>query len=718
MTFSKILIGTLFSAFVISHSAEAQTKRTRKADNAFALVEFHDALELYKTAYKRASDKKEKQYISFKMALCAKNLGDYRKAENYFKRTVKMRYEDPIAILYLAQSQQALGKFDKAKENYEKYMTLVPGDKRADKGLANNNFAKDNMDDPTRYDVINLKRINSRYQDYSPVYAKKDFTSIFFTTAREGVTGNRKSDQTGQYYTDIYGTVLEKKKRRSSSRNKSAKKAERRWEPAKSLGDMGSGDGKETINTKHDEGPVTLTPKANLMFYAKSVHEKGEYEGRKIFMSKRKGGGWDEGTLVDIPVLNPENYEIIDFTHPAISPDGKRLYFVAELEGGYGGTDIYYTEYDKRKKKWTLPKNLGPKVNTKFLEAFPTVHLDGTLYFASMGHVGMGGYDMYKSTSDENGNFGNVKNLGYPLNSTYDDFGIVFKGNTQEEGLLTSNRKGGRGSDDIYKFKLLDAFFKVEGVVTDLEENLPLKGVQVKLEGTNGVVADVTTNEKGEFSFDEKYFVKDNDYTISIVQEGYNGNVKEFNTKNLTINDFEKTEDGFVYEIDATTSIMKSKIVKLPIILPHVEYDFGKATLRESAQKDLDLLVNVLNSHKELKLKLRSHTDHIGSDKRNNELSQERAQACVNYLVSKGISADRLTAVGMGEKEPYVLKKDLGSLKAGTSLTEKEVNKLKGKNNKVARQLNRRTDFAQMNDPEKEKAEAKLKKENEELGRY
>jgi peptidoglycan-associated lipoprotein len=717
MKFSKILIGTLFSAFVISQGAEAQTKRTRKADDAYALVDFNKALELYKSAYKRAADKKEKQYISYRMALCAKSLGDYRKAENYFKRTVKMRYEDPIAILYLAQAQQALGKFDLAKENYEKYRQLVPGDKRADKGIEDNEFARANMADPTRYDVVNLKRINSRYQDFSPAYSKKDYTAFLFTTAREEVTGGRESDQTGQYYTDIFGTQLEKKKRGSSRRKKKKAKAPR-WDKPVSLGALGKGDGKETINTKHDEGPISLTPKANVMYYSKSVHEKGTYEGRKIFMSKRKGGGWDEGILVDIPVQNPEQYDIIDFTHPAISPDGKRLYFIADLKGGFGGTDIYYSEYDKRKKKWTHPKNLGPKVNTPFLEAFPTVHVDGTLYFASMGHLGMGGYDMYKTTLDENGNFGDVKNLGYPINSTYDDFGIVFKGNTLEEGLLTSNRKGGRGHDDIYSFKLLDAFFDVQGQIMDLEEELPLKGVKVQLEASNGEVKEVMTDADGKFSFDRALFKKDQKYAITVDHKGYNGLVKEFNTENLTINDFEKTEEGYMYEIDLSSNLLKSDEVIVPIVLPHVEYDFGKASLRQSAEKDLDLLVNVLNAHPELKIKLRSHTDHIGSAERNLELSQQRAQACVDYLVSKGIDANRLKAEGKGKNEPYTLKKDLGNLKAGTVLTKEVVEKLKGNLNKQARQLNRRTDFSQLNDPEKEKEEERKRKEDAELGRY
>ncbi|MCT4664600.1 MAG: OmpA family protein [Flavobacteriales bacterium] len=719
MKFSKILFGLSLTSFLFAAEADAQTKRTKRADEAYSVVEFKKALDLYKDAYKRANDKKEKQYISYRMALCAKNIGDYRKAENYLKRTVKMRYEDPIALLELAQSQLALGKFDKAEENFKKYQKLVPGDKRAEQGLKSTDFARAQKANPTRYYLTNIKRVNTKYQDFSPAYAKKDYSSFLFTTAREGVVGNDIDYQTGGYFTDIYGTKLEKKKRKRSSRKKgkNAKKA-RRWEKAVSLGNMGSGKGEETINTRDAEGPISLTPKANIMFYAKSVFDKNQYEGRKIFTSKRKGGGWDEGTIVDIPVLNAENYDIIDFTHPAITPDGKRLYFVAKLKDSYGGTDIYYSEYDKRKKKWTTPKNLGPNVNTAFNEAFPTVHIDGTLYFASMGHVGMGGYDMFKSKMDENGNFQKAMNLEYPLNSTYDDFGIVFKGNTVEEGLMTSNRKGGRGSDDIYSFELLDVFFNIKGKVTEIEEGLPVKGAEITMESKDGVVGDIRTSDQGEFMVNPKFVEKGKEYVVTINAKGYEPFVKKISTKGLTVNDFEKTDKGYEYMFDNNISLIKKKEIIVPIVMPHVEYDFGKATLRNSAMQDLDALASVLKAHKELKVKLRSHTDHIGGEERNRELSQQRAQACVDYLVSKEISADRLVPVGMGESEPFTMKKDDGNLKAGTKLTEAFINTLSKKDQAKARQYNRRTDFGKANDPAKEAQDAKAKAEAEELGRY
>ncbi len=688
MKISKIFLGSALVLMAVS-TAVAQSKRTRKADAAYTNAEFHKAKELYKSAYSRSGDKNEKKYISFQMAQCARRTGNYRQAENYFKRTVKMRYDDPIALLYLAQAQQNLSKYEDAKENFTKYSSMVPGDVRGTEGFDGCVYALEMLGNPTQYIVENAKTLNSRGFDYSPAWGKKDYSVLFFATTREGVIGTRTSDQTGQYFADIWASEVEKKRKKRSRTAK--KKTGPKWVTPVSLGEFGSSDkGEETINTKHEEGSVSLNSRANVMYYSQAVYEKKQYEGRRIFVSKRKGGGWEEGTEVAFPAENADSTNFFDYTHPAIHPDEKTLFFVADLEGGYGGTDIWYSIYDKRKKKWTKPKNVGPEVNTAENEAFPTVHLDGTLFFASNGHSGLGGYDLYRAEM-KSSRYGNVKNMGSPINSSYDDFGLIFKGNDYKEGFMTSNRKGGKGLDDIYTVKLLGTLFKVHGQLIDQEKNEPMAGVTVKLEGTNGQVIDVTTDKEGNYSFDPEQLEKDVDYDLSFIADGFKGNVQNFSTKNLTINDFEKTDEGYLREVLVDASLIRDR---LPVVLPHIEYDFNSADLRPSAMTDLDHLARVLETNPELRIKLRAHTDHIGNESGNQELSQKRAQACVDYLISKGISAERLEAQGMGESEPYTMTEDDGYLKKATKLTAKYVTSIRYKKwSDKARQYNRRTDF-------------------------
>ncbi len=688
MKISKIFLGSALVLMAAS-TAVAQSKRTRKADAAYESAEFHKAKELYKTAYSRSGDKNEKKYISFQMAQCARRTGNYRQAENYFKRTVKMRYDDPIALLYLAQAQQNLAKYDDAKENFTKYSKIVPGDVRGNEGFEGCLYAMEMIANPTQYIVENAKTINSRGLDYSPAWGKKDYSVLFFSTTREGVIGTRTSDQTGQYFADIWATEIEKKRKKRSRSTK--KKEGPKWVSPVSLGEFGSSDkGEETINTKHEEGAVSLNPRANVMYYSRAVYEKKVYDGRRIFVSKRKGGGWEEGREIVFPYDNGDTTNFIDYVHPAIHPDEKTLFFVADLEGGYGGTDIWYSIYDKRKKKWTKPMNAGPEVNTEGNEVFPTVHLDGTLFFSSTGHSGLGGYDLFRAEMKTN-RYGDVKNMGVPVNSSYDDFGLIFKGNDYREGFMTSNRKGGKGLDDIYKVKLLGTLFKVHGQLIDTETNEPMPGVTVKLEGSNGQVIDVSTDKDGNYAFDPEQLEKDVDYDLSFIADGFKGNVQKFSTKNLTINDFEKTDEGYLREVEVNTELIRDR---LPVVLPHIEYDFSSADLRPSAMVDLDHLARVLQTNPELRIKLRAHTDHIGNDSGNQELSQKRAQACVDYLISKGIASERLEAEGMGESEPYTMTEEDGYLKKGKKLTAKYVMSIPFKRwSDKARQYNRRTDF-------------------------
>lgn len=687
MRFTKIAL-LFIASMAISSNTLGQGKQLKKAELAYDQYEFHKAIELYKRAYSKSSDRAQKIEMSFKLAECARRIGNYRQAESYYKRTIKMRYDDPVALLYLAMMQRNLGKYNDAIENFKLYSEKVPGDIRAQESIEACKLAKEWTENPTRYAVTNMKTINSKQDDRMPAFGNKDNTLLFFTTARKGVQGKKLSAQTGQYFTDIFVSELEKVKKRKGK----GKKAKPKWKEPQSIGDYLEIE--DIINTKADEGAVSLNERGNLMYFNRALMKKNEYNLPRVYSAVKKGGEWEEPTEINLPI--DSNYMVI---FPCLSPDEKTLFFVSNMPGGQGDFDIWMSEYNNRKDTWADPVNLGPEVNTPGREIAPYLHKDGTLFFSSKGHVGMGGYDIFRATQRPSGQFGKVKNMKYPINSSYDDFGVIFSGKDAMNGFITSNRKGGRGGDDIYEVKLADLKFKMEGMLIDEETTDPIKGVNVRIEGSDGSSFDAITNNKGYFSFGDEIISQGVEYEVTYTKDTYIDLVDTVTTQELTIHDFEITDEGYLYTIAVD---LKLKVYRLPIVLPLIEYDLGSAELRDMAIKDLDNLVGVLETNPDLRIQLRSHTDFRSGDEFNKELSQRRAEACVNYLIDQGIDASRLEALGMGEAEPYTLLKDRNGFKEGDVLSQEFIESIRSKRlREVAHQMNRRTDFRQIeSDPE------------------
>ena len=682
MRFTKILF-LLIASVAISQNTFAQSKLLKKASHAYENYEFYKAIDLYKRAYSKSSDRTQKIDLSFKLAECARRIGNYRQAESYYKRTIKMRYDDPLALLYLAMMQQNLGKYDKAIESYKNYSEKVPEDARAADGIASCELAADWTANPSRYDVVNMKRLNSKFDDRMPAFGKNDFSVLYFTTARDGVTKGKPSAQTGQNFTDIWVTKLEKQKKKRGKK-RGSRKAAQKWSEPMSMGEYLGG--AEDINTRSDEGAVSLNERGNLMYFTRAIMEKKAVHAPRVYSANKKGGEWELPIQIDIPV--DSNYMVM---FPCIAPDEKTLYFVSDMPGGEGDFDIWVSEYNKRKKTWSEPVNMGPEVNTPGMEIAPFLHKDGTMFFASTGHEGMGGFDIYRATKRPSGQFGKVRNMKYPINSSYDDFGLIFAGKDFKNGYLSSNRKGGRGGDDIYSVKLADLKFKMEGLITDQETTEPLIGVSVHLQGSDGSQFDAITNKDGIYNFGDEAIKQGVDYEVSYNKDTYVTVLDTVTTQNLTIHDFERTDEGFTYTI---VSELPLKVFRLPIVLPHIEYDLGSAELRELAKKDLDKLARVLETNPSLRIQLRSHTDFRGGDDFNKELSQRRAESCVNYLIEQGIDASRLVPVGMGEDEPLTLQEKRNGITAGTVLSKEYIGKLRSSRiREAAHQMNRRTDF-------------------------
>ena len=684
MRLSKIVF-LFIASLAISSSSFAQGRQLKKAEVAYDQYEFHKAMVHFKRAYSKSSDRTQKIEMSFKLAECARRIGNYRQAESYYKRTIKMRYDDPIALLYLAMMQRNLGKFDDAIKTFTQYSEKVPEDIRAQEAIESCELALEWTENPTRYAVSNMKGLNSKNDDRMPSFANNDYTLLLFTTARKGVTGRKISDQTGQFFTDIWATELEKSKKKRGGSSKKQPKA--KWTEPLSLGEyFGTED---VINTNSDEGAVALNERGNLMYFTRAMMKKNEAHVPRIYSAIKKGGEWEEPLELSLPI--DSSYMVI---FPCLSPDEKTLYFVSDMPGGEGDFDIWMSEYNKRKDSWAEPVNLGPEVNTEGPEIAPFLHKDGTLFFASKGHVGMGGFDIFRATKRPSGQFGKVKNMKYPINSSYDDFGIIFSGKDAMNGFYTSNRRGGRGGDDIYEVKLSDLKFKMEGILVDTETSDPLLGVSIHIEGSDGSSFDAMTNKDGFFNLGDEAIKQGVEYEVTYSKDSYVTVNDTVTTQDLTIHDFESTDEGFLYTIAVDLSM---KVYRLPVVLPQIEYDLGSAELRDMAMKDLDNLVGVLETNPDLRIQLRSHTDFRSGDDFNLVLSQKRADACVSYLIEQGIDATRLEAVGMGESEPLTLQDDRSGFAKGDVLSQEFIESIRSKRRRnLAHQMNRRTDFKEL----------------------
>jgi peptidoglycan-associated lipoprotein len=619
-----------------------------KADKAFNLEQYVKAAEFYKKAYKKTKIRAIKAEIIFKQAECFRMSGNIKRAESYYKRAIKAKYPDVIVYLRYADVLRMQDDLAEAKIQYEKYIELNPNDVNGEMGLKSCDFALKWKSLPTRYKVDLMPLVNSRNSDFSPAFGNGEYTEMYFTSSRLGGFTDKKDDRTGQPFTDVYFTKINKKGK---------------WSVPVIV--------PEPINTDDNEGSVYVNKRGTVMYLTQCKKEKKKTLGCGIYVSKRKGKLWGAPQLLQIKVDSTTS-----IGHPTLSEDETILIFSSDLSGGYGGKDLWISVKGKR-NTWSDPVNLGPMVNTPGDEMFPFLHKDGTVYFSSNGHVSMGGLDIYKTSQDENGAYTLPVNLKSPVNSSADDFSMIIE-KDGERGYLTSNRDGGKGGDDIYQFELPPLKLSLRGVVTDSKTGGIMTGIKVQLIVDDGTINDVVTDNTGVYKFTLKPLTS---YEIVVNTEGYLN--KSINATTVGI------ENNKVFIIDFPVDPVKKEI-----ILPRIEYDFNKYELRPQSIADLDLLAETLKDNLNVVIELKSHTDYIGSEAQNNKLSQQRADACVAYLISQGIDSGQLVAKGMGENEPFVIESKDGKLKEGDVLTEKYIKNIRFKKNKEkANQYNRRTSF-------------------------
>ena len=646
---NRLLLLIIFLSVIALPESSAQKRKSERAYSSFEAGEYYDAIDLFKDAYSKTSksDKNTRTELVFMIAECYRLTNDPKNAETWYKLAVKSSNSRPEAQFFLGESLKKNGKYQQAIDEFRKYKQAAPGDAKADQEIRSCELSMEWLRNPEAYKVDDLKELNSRESDFSPAYARDDFGVIYFTSSRDDAAGNKTHGATGQSFTDIFESRVDKKSK---------------WSTPVPV---------EVINSDFEDGTPTFSYDFREIYFTRCEAGKRENKGCEIMYSRRTGDEWSEpkntGILPDSVVA----------AHPALSADGSTLYFVSDIPGGFGKKDLWKSA--KGGDSWSKPVNLGPDINTSGDELFPYCREDGTLYFSSDGHIGMGGLDIFRAVPQPDGSWA-VQNMKPPINSYSDDFGIAFE-NGNERGIFSSTRKG-KGNDDLYSFELPPLKFNVTGLVKDEKTGNPIAGSLVQLIASDGSNLQAETGSSGDFKFALKAEV---DYIFLASKRGYlNGKEKE------TTKGQEKSREFMV-------TILLTAIDK-PIELPNILYDFGKWDLRPESMVSLDKLVETLLDNPNVTIELMSHTDSRDTEEYNQDLSQKRAQVVVQYLIEKGIASERLSAKGYGESTPKVVDPETARqnsfLRAGSPLTEQYINSLASEEQKeIAHQINRRTEF-------------------------
>ena len=654
-----------------STAAVAQKNFSKDADKAFDNQEYFNAIELYKKAFTKAKKKEDKAFIIFRTAESYRMINDNKQAEAWYTKAIKANYTDPKAILYLADAKKAQEKYNEALIEYNNYKKAVPSDPRGEDGAKSCELAQKWKDAPTRYKVENMAQINTKDPDFSPMYADKKYNKIYFTSMRPGVTGSTIDATNGELYSDIFETTMDKNGK---------------WSTPTAL--------PEPVNTKDNEGLTSITRKGDMMIFTRCGVEKNKEMFNQLYSSPKKGTSWGEPVKLNFCV------DTLKYASPSLSADGTTLFFSSNMPGGQGAdpatNDIWYSKYDKKSQKWGTPVNLGPGINTPGNDVFPFIHDDGTLYFASNGHLGMGGLDIFKAEKKGEDSWANVTNMKYPINSAGDDFGIVFEGK-KERGYLSSNREGTKGADDLWSFVLPPLIFVIEGDVTDCKYKETIAGVTIKLIGSDGSSVETKTDAAGHYRFAENGSARYvNPNTSYIISTSVAADVVTAQAARGFLNSSEKAKETTVGTEEAKNYKHDFCLVPIEkeIRFPDVQYDLGKWDILPQYKDSLNFLYETLIDNPTFVIELSSHTDYRGDDKSNQILSEKRAKSCVDYLISKGIPAARMVPKGYGEKRPLEMKDGNGGTIVLSEAYIKKVTKGKSKEEfEAIMRKNRRTVF-------------------------
>jgi peptidoglycan-associated lipoprotein len=661
----SIILASLLTFGLCSCSVSA---RIKQADKRYNIGEYYQASEMYRQVFRQidSKDKAMRAHVAFQQGECYRILNN-AKAVNAYKNAIRYHYPDSIVYLHYAQVLQFQGKYKEAAAQYDIYLQAHPTDYIATAGIYACSQANTWKKQPTRYKIDLAKEFNAkRSSNFSPTFIGEDADALIFTSNRQEQKSDSKkkvrtSSVTGMPSFNLY-----------SARKNAAGK----WEEielceglyAETESEEEEGTQKQTSTA--ELGVASLSSDGRTMYFTYSKPINGQDLGAKIYVSQRASGEWGEAQ--ELKLFKDSS---ITVGHPSINASGDTLYFVSDAPGGYGGKDIYMAISNG--SEWDDIRNLGPQVNTSEDELFPYVRQDGRLYFSSKGHPGYGGLDLFYATLQDT--IWEIFNMGTPFNTNADDFGITFAGNT-ENGFFSSNRGQKKGYDLIYSFLLPQLEFIVEGNVTD-NNGQHLSEATLRLIGNDG------TNVKTQIRRDGTYRLKLNKntrYAMLVNARGYLNEKQTFTTEGL--------EDSYTYQ----HNFVLSPISK-PVKMSNIFFLFGSWELTPDSEEGLKALVKLLNDNPNITIELAAHTDLVGQNEANQELSLRRAQTVVDYLIRNGIEQERLTAVGYGEEKPVVvdeiLHKQYPYLPKDQVLDEAFISTLTAEQQELCNSLNRRTEF-------------------------
>jgi peptidoglycan-associated lipoprotein len=678
-----ISIFVLLSVFVYAQPSAVINART-----AYLNTEYFKAASEAVTAYQRISPKnKRARKMKSEMAYIAGRSYEYifnfDEAQNWYQRCIDLRYEEyqPDIFFRIANIQRQNGEYEKAKENYERYLELVPVDKRAELALQSMQKAVVLKDNRTRYTVKNEMKINTEHMEMTTAIASRRGDLIVFGSTRKSPVSSGKDQTLGEPFFNLWQVGVAR---------------DGNWLEPELFQDA------DSINTEASEGTAAFDERFRRMFFTRCPKVDKKDMGCQIWMSERRGRSWGAPVRVTL-----QEHDSISVGHPCPTADGNGLIFASDRPGGHGGMDLWYTEYDRRSDSWSDPINLGDEINTPGDELFPTFGLNGDLFFSSNGHKGLGGLDIFRAEQQgANMRWRNPTNMGTPINSDADDF--HFTEVDKRRGYFTSNRRGSKGTrnmSDIWSYELPPNIFDLKVYVNEIGGDSRIAGATVEVTSEDGSFRGVT-NSEGVIFWDkqvngDRFINEERSYEVKILPlEGYHQSdeVSRFTTVGLDL------DQNFIVEMGL--------IAQTPIVLPEVRYDLGSAVLQVidgviDSRDSLNFVFNLLNEYPGMVLKLISHTDSRGSAAANEKLAQARAESCVRYLVDiKGVNPERLVPVGRGENQPrkiyliqggdYVLKRPAeGVVFEEIELTEKYINQFQRSNKELFERLhqyNRRTE--------------------------
>lgn len=625
------------------------------AEEKQRIGEYFEAAAIYRKVYTKTSPQKRdlRGYIAYRMAECNRLINNTPRATSAYMNALRYDYPDSIVSLRLGQMYQKSGKYMDAIRHYNDFLLLNPESQLALNGIKGSELAPQWKQNPSRYIVKRMEKFNSRRGEFSPMLYGDKYDQLYFTSSRTPKGANKDKDETisaitGQRNNDFF---LVKQDEQGN------------WLAPVELEDE--------VNTEFDEGTPSFSKDGNTMYYTYCAQDPEGPRTSEIYVSTRSSAKWGKGTRASIV-----KDSVTALGHPAVSPDGKYLYYVSDAVGGFGGKDIFRSRLVGN--DFGPMENLGPDINTPGDEMFPYVRDSVTLYFASNGHPGMGGLDLFKATLDSTGKW-HVENLKAPINSMGDDFGITFEGD-KEKGFFSSNRNDARGYDHLYSFELPVITIFIEGIVSDVDEN-PIEDATVRIVGKDGLNEKVLAKKDGTYRVELERDIR---YVMMASARGYLNQNFELKTG--------PEEKNETYIVDFYLSPISK-----PVVIENIFYDFDKATLRPESQKALDEMIKMLNDNPNVTIELGAHTDRKGSDQYNERLAQRRAQSVVDYLIAGGIEKERLEAKGYGESVPKVINKKMAKnydfLNEGDVLTEEFILTLTPEQQEIADQINRRTEF-------------------------